>query len=56
MLLPQLEGVMFLIVEVSEQNKLIPLSVFMLPHLLVFRKFESGNDLDVRIDDWVPVN
>ena len=42
------------IVIVSDENKLMPLSVFMLPHLLILRIFESGNDFDVRIDDCVP--
>lgn len=50
-MLLELEGAMFLIVEVSEQNMLMPLSVFMLPQFLVLRKFESGNDLEARIDD-----
>jgi hypothetical protein len=36
---------------VSDENKLMPLSVLTLPHLLNLRMFESGMDFDVRIDD-----
>lgn len=32
----------------------MPLSVFMLPHLLNLRMFVSGIDFDARIDDCVP--
>lgn len=40
------------IVIVSDENKLIPLSVFMLPHFWFLRIFESGNDFDVRMKLW----
>lgn len=39
---------------VSEEIRLMPLSVFMLPHLLNLRMFVSGIDFDVRIEDCVP--
>lgn len=39
---------------VSDEMRLMPLSVFMLPHLLNLRMFESDIDFDVRIDDCVP--
>lgn len=39
---------------VSAENKLMPLSVLMLPHLLNFRMFESGIDFDVLIEDCRP--
>ena len=42
---------LFLNVIVSFENKLMPLSVLTLPHLLNFRIFESGMDFDERIDD-----
>lgn len=39
---------------VSDEIRLMPLSVFMLPHLLNLRMFESGIDFDVRIEDCAP--
>lgn len=43
-----------LVAIVSDEYKLMPLSVFVLPHLLFFRMFESDMDFDDRIDDWLP--
>lgn len=40
---------------VSDETKLMPLSVLTLPpHFGYFRMLESGIDFDVRIDDCVP--
>lgn len=44
-----------LVIVVSEDVKLIPLSVYMLPHLLNLLIFESGIDLDARIEDCEPL-
>lgn len=43
------------VVIVSDENKLIPLSVHTLPHLLNLLMLDSGIDLDARIEDWVPL-
>lgn len=43
-----------LVIVMSDDVKLIPLSVYMLPHLLDLLIFDSGIDLDARIDDCVP--
>lgn len=44
-----------LVIVVSEDVKLIPLSVYMLPHLLNLFIFDSGMDLDARIEDCEPL-
>lgn len=53
-LLDKLTESFCLVIVMSDDVKLIPLSVYMLPNLLDLLRFDSGKDLDARIDDCVP--